>query len=228
MKERPSTALPSALKVRKLSHCCWKKTRPNIASTMLGVPATTSTADSTARASPLGGRTRSARRRSDAEGRRDQRSTSRAASGPDQRVFEAAAFGLVERRVRAFEEQAEVEVLGAPVGHVGDDRAGDRDQRRTPPPRRRSSRGGRAAASCGRCRAGAARAVGVRRVALTAGLRICASAAWRCSRPTRGTCWRRAGPRRRRRASGRRARPRGPRRSRPGPRPAAGSARRGR
>ncbi len=54
MNERPKTAPPSALKVRK-PKIPWKKTsRPKIASTMLGVPAMISIADSTARASPEG------------------------------------------------------------------------------------------------------------------------------------------------------------------------------
>ena len=81
---------------------------------MLGVPATISTADSTARASPYG-RPYSVSQTAivDAERRRDQRSTSQQQRGADQRVLEAAALGLVERRVGALEEQAEVEVLGA-------------------------------------------------------------------------------------------------------------------
>ena len=52
--ERPKTAPPSAVKERKLKKLCWKTSRPKIASTMLGVPATISTPDSTARASQAG------------------------------------------------------------------------------------------------------------------------------------------------------------------------------
>ena len=45
---------PAAVKERKPKALCWKTSRPKIASTMLGVPATISTPDSTARASPAG------------------------------------------------------------------------------------------------------------------------------------------------------------------------------
>ena len=54
MKERPSGVAPSPVGERKLKKLCWKISRPKIASTMLGVPATISIPDSTARASPLG------------------------------------------------------------------------------------------------------------------------------------------------------------------------------
>ena len=53
-KERPKTAPPSAVKERKPKAPWLKTSSPKIASTIVGVPATISTPDSTARASPAG------------------------------------------------------------------------------------------------------------------------------------------------------------------------------
>ena len=130
MNERPKTASPSAVNERQPSHCCWKTIRPKIASTMLGVPATTSTPDSTARASH-GGRPYSVSQTAVAtpSGAAIASRRSRSAASAEERVQEAAALRLVELGRRALGEQAEAQVLRALDRHVDHDRAGDRDQR---------------------------------------------------------------------------------------------------
>ena len=99
--ERPKTAPPSAVKDSGLKSRCENRIRPKIASTMLGVPATISTPDSTARASQKG---RAVLAQPDRD--RDARAAIASAvpehgqdEGPDQRVEEAAGLALVEVRL---------------------------------------------------------------------------------------------------------------------------------
>ena len=145
--ERPKTAPPSAVNDRKLKNCCENRIRPKIASTMLGVPATTSTADSTARASQNGrAYSRQPDRGRDPGHDRQRRAHHGQQERSDQRVEEAAGLALVELCLRVAERAGRAARTGARAPAC---RSRSRPRARTagsPPPSTAQSRSGRPAA----------------------------------------------------------------------------------
>jgi hypothetical protein len=127
--ERPNAvSAPSGWKDRTDRNDSLKTIRPKIASTIDGVPATTSIPDSTSRASQ-NGRAYSVshsamRRRAEGDRDADRRHQQRA----EDRVEDPAALGLVGLEVRPLEEHGQAQLGDALDEHVEHDRRGHRAQ----------------------------------------------------------------------------------------------------